>query len=299
MITGLQAAIAGGAISAGGVVALIAWALPTQPDLADVAARLSPARTRRPGPVQNPAGAGERLGSWAHQVLPARVWAATPRRELSLLGVSPARHYGKKTAFAAGAAVLVPTVSALAAVAGLALPLVIPVIATLALAAAAFVVPDLAVREAAKSARIEFTRALSAYIDLVALERNAGAGPRQAMEDAAAVGDSWVFSRIGQELARSRLIGLPPWDALQALSEELGLPELAELGDIMRLSGEEGAQVYATLRARSAAMRAKLTSDDLAEANATSEKMTIPMSALALVFLALLITPSVFRLLAA
>ena len=33
-----------------------------------------------------------------------------------------------------------------------------------------------------------------------------------------------------------------PWEALHGLAEELGLPELDDLADIMRLSGEEGAQ---------------------------------------------------------
>lgn len=301
MITGLQAAMAGGAITAGAVVALIALALPTQPDLAEVAARLAPTRARRPATTDGPAPAatGERVGAWAMRALPSRIWGSTPRRELALLGIPIARHYAKKLAFAAVALVFVPLTYAILAIFALALPVSVPVIATLALAAVLFVLPDLGVREEAKAARTEFTRALSAYVDLVALERNAGAGPRQAMEDAAEVGDNWVFSRIASELARSRWIGIPPWDALTALSEDLDLPELAELGDIMRLSGEEGTQVYSTLRARSAAMRAKLTSDDLAAANATSEKMTIPMSALALVFLALLIVPSIFRLLSA
>ncbi len=113
--------------------------------------------------------------------------------------------------------------------------------------------PNLNVRSDAKRGRVEFHRALGAYVDLVALERNAGSGPRQAMEVAAGIGHSWVFRRIGEELARSRWSGQPPWDALTTLADDLGVPELADLADIMRLSGDEGAQVYATLRARSAA----------------------------------------------
>ena len=75
------------------------------------------------------------------------------------------------------------------------------------------------------------------------------------MEAAATIGDSWVFTRLSEELARTRWSGLTPWEALRSLADELGLPELDDLADIMRLSGEEGAQVYASLRARSAAMR--------------------------------------------
>ena len=103
--------------------------------------------------------------------------------------------------------------------------------------------------------------------------------PRQAMEAAAEVGDSWVFSRLSEELARTRWSGQPPWEALHALGDELGLPELDDFADIMRLSGEEGAPVYASLRARSAAMRTAMLNDEKAKANEVGERMTIPLPA--------------------
>ena len=56
-------------------------------------------------------------------------------------------------------------------------------------------------KDDAKAARKEFGRALASYIDLVALERNSGSGPRQAMEIAANIGDSWVFRRLAEELS--------------------------------------------------------------------------------------------------
>ena len=131
---------------------------------------------------------------------------------------------------------------------------------------------------------------------LVALERNNGVGVRQAMEAAAEVGDSWVFTRLSEELIRSRWSGLPPWDALHTLATELGLPELDDFADIMRLSGEEGAGVYATLRARSAAMRTAMLNDEIAQANAVGERMTIPGSLLGVIFMALLVAPSLLRM---
>ena len=110
------------------------------------------------------------------------------------------------------------------------------------------------------------------------------------------VGDSWVFRRLSEELTRSRWSGLPPWDALHALADELGLPELDDFADIMRLSGEEGASVYANLRARSAAMRTAMLNDEIAEANAIGERMTIPGSLLGVIFMALLVAPSLLRM---
>src|SRR3546814_2702739 len=95
------------------------------------------------------------------------------------------------------------------------------------------------------------------------------------MESAAEVADSWVFRRLSEELGRSRCSGLPPWDALHELAEELGLPELEDFADIMRLSGEEGAAVYGNLRARSAAIRTAMLNAEVAQVNAVGERMTI------------------------
>jgi len=158
-----------------------------------------------------------------------------------------------------------------------------------------FFLPDYNVRDDAKKARAEFARALGAYLDLVALERNSGAGPRQAMEAAADVGDSWVFRRLGEELARTRWSGLTPWEALHELAAELGLPELDDLADIMRLSGEEGAAIYTSLRARSAALRTAMLNTEKAKANEVGERMSIPMSLLGVIFLAILIAPALLR----
>jgi Flp pilus assembly protein TadB len=159
-----------------------------------------------------------------------------------------------------------------------------------------FFLPNYNAVDDARKARLEFARALGAYIDLVALERHNGSGVRQAMEAAAEVGDSWVFTRLSEELTRSRWSGQPPWDALHALADELGLPELDDFADIMRLSGEEGASVYTNLRARSAAMRTAMLNDEIAEANAVGERMTIPGSLLGVIFMALLVAPSLLRM---
>jgi hypothetical protein len=117
------------------------------------------------------------------------------------------------------------------------------------------------------------------------------------MEVAAAVGDSWVFRRLDEELARSRWSGQAPWEALHALADELGLPELDDFADIMRLSGEQGAQIYGNLRARSASMRTAMLNTELAKANEVGERMSIPMSLLGVIFLAILVAPSLLRVL--
>ena len=297
-MTGAQLALASGALVSLGVVLAVWRLVPATPDLNDVVARLSPqqARQQRATAGAPASTSAERLGLWAMRHLPAGVWGTIPTRELALLRGSLPRYYGEKVIFALLGLVFPGLLVGAVGLFGASLPVVIPVLASLMLAGVLWFVPNLNVRDDAKRARLEFNRALGAYVDLVALERNAGSGPRQAMEAAAGIGHSWVFTRLSEELARSRWSGEPPWHALTALAHELGLPELADLADIMRLSGEEGAQVYATLRARSSAMRTAILTGEQGKANEVSERMVVPGSLLGVVFIALLLTPALLRL---
>lgn len=298
--TTAQLVIASGALVGLGVALLIWRLVPAEPDLRDALDRLSPNHSRRTPATASTAAADttERLGLWGIKTLPAGMWARTPTRELAVLRKPLSRFYGEKIFYALLGLVIPPLLTMLFNTFDAGLPLFVPVFASIALAAVMFLLPDYNARDDARRARAEFSRALGAYIDLVALERHNGAGPRQAMEAAATIGDSWVFTRLSEELARTRWSGLTPWEALRSLADELGLPELDDLADIMRLSGEEGAQVYASLRARSAAMRTALLNTEKARANEVAERMTIPMSLLGVIFLAILVTPALLRVLA-
>jgi hypothetical protein len=296
MTTGLQLALLAGGLIGLGLTLLVGRLLPAEPDLADALDRVSSTGARSTARVTGARTGKERLGLWGLRVLPPGLWVRTPTRELALLRISTAQFYGDKLTFAGLGLVIPPGLTLLFNSLGLGLPLQVPAVASLGLAAVMFFIPNYNALDDARKARLEFSRALGAYIDLVALERNNGIGVRQAMEAAAEVGDSWVFTRLSEELTRSRWSGLPPWDALHTLAEELGLPELDDFADIMRLSGEEGASVYATLRARSAAMRTAMLNDEIAQANAVGERMTIPGSLLGVIFMALLVAPSLLRM---
>lgn len=296
MTTGLQLAILGGGLLGLGIVLLVWRLAPADPDLGQALARLSPEQARRPS--ERPQGAAdgrERIGRWAMKTLPAAAWAGVPVTDLAVLRIPVARFYGEKVLFAFLGLLIPPLLTGFFALIGLGFPVLVPAAATVGLAVLMFFLPDYNARDDAKLARIEFARALGAYIDLVALERNSGSGSRQAMEAAAEIGDSWVFRRLGEELARSRWSGQAPWEALHALAGELGLPELDDLADIMRLSGEEGAQIYTQLRARSASMRAAMLGAELSKANEIGERMSIPMSLLGVIFMAILVAPALLR----
>ena len=299
MTTGLQIAILGGALLGVGVVLLVWRLMPTRPDLADVVHRNSPegAKAHAEAAALNThdASTTERLGVWALKRLPSSWWGRTPTKELALLQIPVHRYYGEKVIFALVGLAFPSVLGYLLIVGGVGIPFGFPLIGSLILAAALFFLPDFNVRDDAKKAHKEFTDALGTYTDLVALERLGGAGARQAMELAAEVGDSWVFRRLSEELARSRWNGKAPWDALNALADELGLPELTELADIMRLS-KEGSQVYTQLRARSEGMRSAALNAELSKANSASERLSVPGALLAVMFAIIMVTPSLINL---
>lgn len=285
-----------GALVGLGLALLLVRSLPAQPDALATLERINPEqRNEQLVIASKDADVRDVVGSWALRKTALPGLGPVPTKELALLQIPLHRFFGEKIMYGLIGLILPSILTTVLWIGGLSLPFAIPVLASLVLAAVMFFLPDYNVRDDAAAARKDFSRALASYIDLVALERNSGSGPRQAMEIAASVGDSWVFKRLADELARSRWSGQPPWDALRTLADELSLPELADLSDIMRLSGQEGAQVYATLRARSQSMRTAEMNDQLSEANAIGERMSIPMSMLGLIFMALLITPALLK----
>ena len=294
----LQWWVLAGLMISTGLVSIVWYVVPAQPDLADTFARLAPASSSRrvTNDPDAPVALADRVGLWAVRHLPGGVWGSTPQRDLAILGRTAHRFYGEKLLFAGILAAGVPVLAAIYST-YVAIPPPFVVGATLIGVVAGWLVPNGNVASAAADARLEFNRALSSYVDLVALERSAGgSAPRQALENAVEIGDSWPFRRISDELARSRFSGEPPWDAIHHLADELGLPVLDDVADIMRLAGAEGSQVYDTLRARSIALRSALLTAEQAKAKALSTRMTIPTTLMGITFCVLVATPAILRL---
>jgi Flp pilus assembly protein TadB len=226
----------------------------------------------------------------------AAPWLPVPTTDLRLLGQDPAEWLARKVSCAVIGLALVPATTALAVVGGHSLPWTIPVAGTLALGAAMFFLPDLVTRVNAKQQRADFRHALTSYLDLVALERGAGAAPTEALEAAAEVGGGWAFERIGAALDQARKASRPPWDGLARLADEIGMSELGDLAEIAGVAGQEGARILETLSARAESMRAQALAATKAQAGARSTTMVLPIALLAGGFLVLLIFPDFYRL---
>jgi Flp pilus assembly protein TadB len=226
----------------------------------------------------------------------AMPWLPVPVNDLRLLGQDPGDWLARKISLGLAGVALVPVAIALLALTGRHPPWTIPVGGTLALGAALFFAPDLVTRVIARQKRADFRHALTSYLDLVALERGAGAAPTEALEAAAAVGRGWAFERISAALSRARQASVPPWDGLARLADEIGITELADLAEIAGVAGQEGARILDSLSARAESMRAEALAATRAQAGARSTTMVLPIALLAGGFLVLLIFPDFYRL---
>lgn len=291
MTTGLQIALGSGLIVGCGLAMLMWYLVPHQASLRDVVTRysLDQIRARSRDAELRPETREDRIGLWAAKRFPAALWTGIPAKDLALLQIPTYRHIGDKVIGALVGFLAVPLLTYVAAVLGVRLPLVIPLLGSFALAVVLFLAPDRDVARKAAKARATFTRALAAYADLVALERSGGSGARQSMENAAEIGNSWVNQRIGEELRRSRWSGEAPWEALDELAADLNLPDLTDLCDIMRLT-QEGSQVSTMLRERARAMRIALLKQETAAANRVESRMQVPVTLLVAVFALILVT---------
>lgn len=301
MIPGTAAVVSGVAIG-GGIALAVRGLVPVRPDLASALDRL-----HAPPPLADGATAAgrrfdrtdvaRRLGAWLDAHAPAG-WARTSAADLAILGWTRQRLLVQKAAAVAFGLALPSTLFAVLALTGIQVTLVIPVAATLAVAAFMSLLPDLAARSQATEARAEFRRAVGAYFDLVALERAAEGGPVDALVRAATVAHGWPFRRIADTLAQARLTGTAPWQALAQLAETLGVTELTDLADVITLAGNDGAAIYETLLAKARSIRAATLADTEAQANARSEAMTLPAAVLGIGFVILVGYPALSRILA-
>jgi Flp pilus assembly protein TadB len=236
--------------------------------------------------------AARRLGA-------AAPWLPVPGTDLAMLGQDRESWIASKIACGATGLAVVPVLSGLVILAGGRLPWALPVAASLAFGAAMFLAPDLVTRVNAAERRTDFRHALTSYLDLVALERGAGAAPTEALEGAAGIGGGWAFQRIGSALDEARKAGLAPWVGLAALASQTGVTELSDLADIAGMAGQEGARIIETLTARAASMRAQALAADRARAGSRSTTMVIPIALLGAGFLLLMIFPVMYRTLGA
>lgn len=280
--------IASGVLGGLGIFLVVREIVPASVRLDAALARLDVA-----GPA--PAQGRPRAGGLARRIAAELPWVPVPSADLALLGQDPESWLASKVACGVLGLALPAVLVSLITLAGVRLPWVVPAAAALACGAVLFFAPDLVTRVNAAEKRADFRHALTSYLDLVSLERGAGAAPTEALEAAAEIGGGWAFERIGAALDQARRSGSAPWTALASLARETGIVELADVADIAEVAGQEGARILETLSARAASMRAEALAADRAKAGSRSTTMAIPVALLASGFLLLIVFPIIYR----
>jgi Flp pilus assembly protein TadB len=272
---------------------------PARPEPVEIIAALDARRASADTPTSGGAGWRYRLGADLAALAAQRGWQPrTLRQDLSLLGQDLPDLFGRKILASAAGFTAVPLATALLSTAGAHVSLLIPLWLTLAAATIGFLGPDLRVRRQATRARAEFHSAVSAFLDLVAMNLEGGRGIPEALTAASRIGAGPALTRIARTLEAARLSGTSPWAALAQLGRAIGVDELTELGAMLSTVAAEGAQVRGTLRERAKTLRARRAADLEAKAGGRTQSMLIAQILLALAFLCYLLYPAVTRILA-
>ncbi len=237
---------------------------------------------------------GERV---AGQLADRGVLSAGLRTDLALLGRDERAYTARKLLLSLGTLVFSPLLLVpAAAVTGL--PWLVGAWLSVLAAAVMFVLPDSRTRQVAAAQRRDFTTAIAAYLDLVAMRAASGSGITEALRDAARIGTGPAFALLVEALDDARLSGQAPAGALGRLGEQLDVIELRQLSSQLQLIDASGAQAEASLRAKADALRSRQLADAQGGANERSQTMLVGQVLLGLGFLIFLGYPALAQVLA-
>jgi tight adherence protein C len=279
-----------GMLFGAGLAAVVAWAFPARPSLAEVFAALHPPIGIPPLPPLLPSRPDRGwVAVLGRPIAPLLARAGLPRSSLSsdlaVCGRDAGRHRAEQAAMGLLAFLLVPTLAAVLGLVGLGVGWQLPVWAGLLASAVGVFVPDLALASEARRRRTELRAAVAGMLDLVAIALAGGAGVEQALRDATDTVDTWAAQALRQSVEAAHLTRRPPWATLGELGELTGVTALAELSAALSLAGSEGARIKATLSARSAALSAHQLAEAEATAVSATEAMVLPVVVLLAGFL--------------
>jgi Flp pilus assembly protein TadB len=219
------------------------------------------------------------------------------RQDLRILGITPGEHVARQLLVAVLGFVLAPATAAVMGLGGVQVGWSWPVAISLVLAATGFLVPSLGVHADAIARRRTFRHALGCYLDLVSIRLAGGAGVETALVESAEAGRGPAFDAIRHALDEARLLGEPPWPRLAQLGAQIGVRELEELAASAELAGDEGARVRASISAKARTIRLRGLTDAESDAQAASERMSLPIVVLMLGFVLFLGYPAVMQVL--
>lgn len=261
-----------------GLWALAVYVFPPRPPLQALVDRLH--ATPAPPPILTADSDGWALRVGRPFITPLAALGLPNRKlrnDLAVTGKSIEHHLAEKATLALTGLLLPILMHLLLVVTDVGLGWEVPAVASLLFALGGFLLPDISVRQEAERRRSTFRHALSAYLNLIRVLLAGGAGVDGALSDAVNIGKGWAFQQLRRALVTAKLTRTTPWSTLGQLGTELDVHQLSELAASVSLAGTEGARVRASLAAKAAALRTRELTDAEGEAQAATERMSLPV----------------------
>lgn len=158
--------------------------------------------------------------------------------------------------------------------------------------------PQRGVRRRAEETRRQLELATAVFLDLVNVLLAGGAGIETSVIAAANAGDGPGFSIIRLAVMRAQSARLSYWDSLSEIGHIARVPTLIEVAHTVKLSGQHGARIRASLVSKAEALRSRNLARVEHDHEQRTEKIGLPLIVLFLGFLLLIGYPAFSQTLA-
>ena len=139
---------------------------------------------------------------------------------------------------------------------------------------------------------LDLRHQLGAYLDMVKMLLAGNSGYEGALDHAARAGDGMLFRELRRRMREAGTTGQSLVRALERVADDYGIVELEQVAATATLSAAEGAPVARSLAAKCSTLRSTLAAEQEADARVRNDKVTPPLVAMALLFMALIIYPA-------
>jgi hypothetical protein len=234
----------------------------------------------------------ERVGAFVEQ-RGASTWTRAWTQPLRLVGRSVETHVGYLVLASLGGLVAPALVLAILQGVGI---VSIGIWVPAALSVACAIVLPLLVHSTTMAASaevaVDLRHQLGAYLDMVTMLLAGNTGYEGALDQAARAGDGLLFRELRRAMREAGTTGQSLVRALEQVADDYGIVELEQVAATATLSAAEGAPVARSLAAKCSTLRSTLAAEQEADARVRNDKVTPPLVAMALLFMALIIYPA-------
>ena len=223
----------------------------------------------------------------------ASTWTQAWTRPLRLVGRTVETHVGYLALAALGGLVIPALVLAMLQALGVvSLGLWIPAVLSIGCAIVAPLLVHSTTMAASAEVAVDLRHQLGAYLDMVTMLLAGNTGYEGALDQAARAGDGLLFRELRRAMREAGTTGQSLVRALDWVADDYGIVELEQVAATATLSAAEGAPVARSLAAKCATLRSTLAAEQEADARVRNDKVTPPLVAMALLFMALIIYPA-------